>query len=95
MINLSKNLRNFTVLPVLTGILLVLSGCSPSPEGDGGVSGAVSGLEMATTMSVVTPTGTGVTGINRKFSAKSNRRYYCNTCEFRLFPRPCEHKCLG
>ena len=60
MINLSKNLRNYTILPALAGALLVLAGCSPSPEGDGGNAGSVSGLEMTTTMSVVTPTGTGV-----------------------------------
>jgi len=44
------------VMRMATGLALfiLVAGCSPSPEGDGSVSGGVSGLEMATTMSVVT-----------------------------------------
>jgi len=90
MINLSKYLRNFTILPVLAGALFVLSGCSPSPDGDGGSAGGVSGLEMTTTMSVVTPTGTGVISASPALTGNFLPKVIADTTAI-----PCEHKCLG
>jgi len=43
-------------------LIALVAGCAPNPEGDGGSTGGVSGLEMATTMSVVTPVSEGPTG---------------------------------
>ncbi len=51
----SRNIATLKRMAIGLGIFAFVAGCSPSPEGDGGVSGGVSGLEMATTMSVVTP----------------------------------------
>lgn len=53
----SRNIAIVKRIVMGLGILLLAAGCSPSPEGDGGASGSVSGLEMTTTMSVVAPTG--------------------------------------
>lgn len=71
-------------------LLTLVAGCSPSPEGDGGASGSVSGLEMATTMSVVTPTG-GFAGSPAlmqapKITAKEFGEIIINAISGQIFP---------
>ncbi len=51
----SSNIAIVKRMAIGLALFTLAAGCSPNPEGDGSVSGGVSGLEMATTMSVVTP----------------------------------------